>query len=142
MCTAAYKGKGKSRLLCTCSLTLSLFMLMLSSIICRNLILHSFKKDLFVKNCQFFPTRSVSVTIKKGFFTYKSLRFEVSKNNFFLKQNVWSTLYFNVIPYFEKNHVQCSVVNTVYRACLSKSKHEGGEGYQSIKSYTQRRGVH
>ena len=62
------------------------------------------------------------------------MRFEVSKNTFFLKQNVRSTLYFNVIPYFEKNHVQCSAVNTVYRACLSKSKHEegGGEGGRGI----------
>ena len=101
MCTAAYKGKEKSCLLCTCPLTLSLLMLKVSSIIFRNLILPSFKKICLLETVNFLERSQYLPPLNKLFY-FKSLRFKVSQNTFFLKLNVRSTLYFSVIPYFEK----------------------------------------
>ena len=82
MCIAAYKGKGKSRLLCTCPLTLFLFMLKVSSIICRNLILPSFKKICLLETVNFLQ-RSQCLSPLNKLFYLKSLRFKVSQNTFF-----------------------------------------------------------
>ena len=42
---------------------------MVSCFIRRNLTLPSFKKGVFVRNAYFFPMRSISVVMKKAFFT-------------------------------------------------------------------------
>ena len=60
--------EGVSRLICTYALSLFMFWqhscFIVSCFICRNLTLPLFKKDLFVRDGYFPPTRSISVVMK------------------------------------------------------------------------------
>ena len=64
MFTDANRGRGVSRFMCTYAHLFSRFCLMVSWFICKNLTLPSFKKDVFLRNDYFSPTRSSTVVMK------------------------------------------------------------------------------
>ena len=90
MRTVAYRGTGchtlcvRTHLLDLFSCFWQHFCLIVSSFICRNLILPLFKKDVFVTSGYFSLTRSISVVMKYAFFII--LVIEVSQNTFNLNQ--------------------------------------------------------
>ena len=90
-----------SRLMCTYAFALFLcfwqhLCLIVFRFICRNLTIPLFKKDMFVRNSYFSPTRSISVV---SYFCEPKL---AKMLLILIKQNLRYTLYFSVIPNFEK----------------------------------------
>ena len=111
MCPAAYKGRG-CHASCVCMHFISfhffgsMFFLMVSSIICRNLILPS-------ETSYFYPAKMVSVSMKQALFTLK----------YFAKQN--QPKCFNLLSnrglndaLLRKNPAQRITGNKMYIACL------------------------
>ena len=76
--------------------------LMVSCIICRNLILPWLKQDVFFKNSYFSSTRSVLVAIKWASFTFLLLFFrkKVSQSTFIYSQIESHDLLFLLVCYF------------------------------------------
>ena len=70
-----------------------------------------------------FFSKEISVCRHEISFCF-TLNFFAKQNpfNFFLKQTLRSTIYFSVIPCFEKNLMQHSTGNKVYRACFYSAK--------------------
>ena len=76
--------------------SLFLFLAAFFCFYCRRLILPLFKRDVFVRNGYFSPTRSIS--IESHFCKPKLAKMLL----ILIKQNLRYTLYFSMKPYFEK----------------------------------------